>query len=123
VRIVGETAEFNQALSGYLTGNFAEASRRDIAAQTREFHNLRGEPVRVMDVIAPMSAGLSVRQLIVLPKPNDQELWEETTTHVRTTSSSQADVEATISRETRTVGGVVVGTRPAAAPIRFRLDR
>ena len=76
-----------------------------------------------MDVIAPTAGGLSVRQLVVLPKPNDQELWEETTTHVRTTSSWEADVETTISRETRTVGGAVVGTRSTAAPIRFRLNR
>jgi len=123
VHVVGETAEFGQAFSGYLTGNFADASRRDGAARTQEFPNLRGEPVRVIDVIAPTSGGLSVRQLIVLPKPGDQELWEETTTQVRTTSSFQADVETTISRETRTVGGAVVGTRSTAAPIRFRLDR
>jgi hypothetical protein len=123
VHIVGETAAFSQAFSVYLAGNFADAARRDSAARTREFHNLRGELVRVMDVIAPTSGGLSVRQLIVLPKPNDQELWEETTTHVRTTSSFQTDVETTISRETRTVGGAVVGTRSTAAPIRFRLDR
>jgi RNA polymerase-binding transcription factor DksA len=123
VRIVGETAEFNQALSGYLAGNFAAASGRDSAARTREFHNLRGEPVRVMDVIAPTSGGLSVRQLVVLPKPNDQELWEETTTHLRTTPSGQTEVETTMSQETRTLGGAVVGTRSTAAPIRFRLDR
>ena len=54
---------------------------------------------------------------------NDQELWEETTTHVRMTSSSQAEVLTTISRETRTVAGAVVETRSTAAPIRFRLDR
>jgi hypothetical protein len=123
VHVVGETAEFSPSFSGYLMGNFADASRRDSAARTREFPNLRGEPVRVMDVIAPTSSGLSVRQLVVLPRPNEQELWEETTTDVRTTSSIHADVETKISRETRTVAGAVVGTRSTAAPIRFRLDR
>lgn len=122
-RTVGETAEFSRSFSGYSTGNFGDASRRDSAARTREFPNFRGEPVRVMDVIAPTAGGLSVRQLVVLPKPNDQELWEETTIHVRTTSSFQADVEAVISRETRTAAGAVVGTRSTAAPIRFRLER
>ena len=76
-----------------------------------------------MDVIAPTAGGLSVRQLVVLPKPNDQELWEETTIHVRTTPSGQTEVETTMSQETRTVGGAVVGTRLIAAPMRFRLDR
>jgi hypothetical protein len=101
-RIVGETTEFSRSFSKYLTGNFGDASRRDSAARTREFPNFRGEPVRVMDVIAPTAGGLSVRQLIVLPKPNGQELWEETTTRVRTSSSFEAEVETTMSRETRT---------------------
>src|SRR5205085_3223932 len=73
VHVVGETADFNQAFNGYLAGNFADASRRESAARTREFPNLRGERVRVMDVIAPTSSGLSVRQLVVLPRPHDQE--------------------------------------------------
>jgi hypothetical protein len=123
VRTVGETAEFSQAFSGYLTGNFADPSRRESAARTREFQNLRGEPVRTMEVITPTSGGLALRQLVVLPKPNEQELWEEMTTRVTVTSSYQADVETTMSRGTRTTGGVAVGARSTAAPLRFTLER
>lgn len=123
VLVVGETAGFARAFGSYVAGDFAEAARRDSAARTRQFQNLRGETVRVMDVIAPTSTGLSVRQLVVLSRPNDQELWEETATQVTTTSWSQADVEMTTSRETRTVAGAVVGARSTTAPVRFRVDR
>jgi hypothetical protein len=123
VRVVGETAEFRQAFSAYLTGNFADPSRRESAVRTREFQNLRGEPVRTMEVITPMSSGLALRQLVVLPRPNEQELWEEMTTRVTVTSSHQADVEAMVSRETRTIGGDVVGARSTAGLLRFTLER
>jgi hypothetical protein len=123
IQVLGETAGFARAFGSYAAGDFAEAARRESAARTRQFQNLRGETVRVMDVIAPTAAGLSVRQLVVLARPNDQELWEETTTQVTTPSWSQADVEMTTSRETRTVGGALVGPRSTTAPVRFRLDR
>lgn len=123
VRTVGETAEFSKAFSGYLTGNFADPSRRESAARTREFQNLRGEPVRTMEVITPTFGGLVLRQLVVLPKPNEQELWEEMTTRVTVTSSYRADVETTTSRDTRTTDGAAVGTRSTPAPLRFTLER
>ena len=123
VRTVGETAEFNKAFRGYLAGNFADPSRRESAARTREFQNLRGEPVRTMEVITPTSGGLVLRQLVVLPKPNEQELWEEMTTRVTVTSSSRADVETTMSWDTRTTSGSAVGTQSTTAPLRFTLER
>jgi hypothetical protein len=123
VRTVGETAEFSKAFRSYLTGNFADPSRRESAARTREFQNLRGEPIRTMEIITPTSGGLALRQLVVLPKPNEQELWEEMTTRVTVTSSHQADVETTMSRDTRTTSGAAVGARTTAAPLRFTLER
>jgi len=59
----------------------------------------------------------------VLPKPNEQELWEEMTTRVTVTSSSRADVETTMSWDTRTTAGGAVGTQSTAAPLRFTLER
>jgi hypothetical protein len=42
---------------------------------------------------------------------------------VTVTSSYQADVETTVSRDMRTAGGAAVGERSTAAPLRFTLDR
>ncbi len=124
VQVVGETADFSRAFSGYLTGSFAEdASRRESAARTRQFPNLRGEPVRALEVITPMPGGLAMRQVVVLPGPSDRELWEEMTTHIVATSPFQTEVETMMTRETRTTGGAVVGPRSAAAHMRFRLER
>ena len=123
MHVVGETADFSRAFSGYLTGNFADASRRESAARTRQFPNLRGQPVRAMEVITPMSGGLALRQVVVLPGPSGQELWEEMTTHIVVTSPFQTEGEMMMTRETRTTGGAVVGPRSTAAPMRFRLER
>ncbi len=69
-----------------------------------------------------MSGGLALRQLVVLPKPNKQELWEEMTNRVTVTSSYQADVETTMSRNTRTTASAAVGTWSTAGPLRFTLE-
>ena len=44
-----------------------------------------------MEVITSTSGGLALRQLVVLPKPNEQELWEEMTTRVTVTHPYQTD--------------------------------
>jgi len=59
----------------------------------------------------------------VLAQPNDQELWEETTTMVRPASYWRTDVEVARSRETRTTSGALVGTPSASAPSKFSLER
>ena len=76
-----------------------------------------------MEVITPMSGGLALRQVVVLPGPSGQELWEEMTTHIVVTSPFQTEVEMMMTRETRSTGGAVVGPRSTAAPMRFRLER
>lgn len=47
-----------------------------------EFQNLRGQSVRLIEIISPVPGGVSLRRTLVLAQPNDQELWEETTTIV-----------------------------------------
>jgi len=66
---------------------------------------------------------VSLRRAEVLAQPNDQELWEETTTMVRPASYWRTDVEVARSRETRTTSGALVGTPSASAPSKFSLER
>jgi len=123
-RAVTQTAEFEQARGRFEAGNFADAGRMSApAARSVEFQNFRGENVRVIEIISPVSGGVSVRRVVVLARPNDQELWEETTTVVRPTSSSRSEVEVARSRETRTTAGVLVGARSAGAPVKFTVER
>lgn len=75
-----------------------------------------GAPVSTMEVITSTSGGLALRQLVMLPTPNSQELWEEMITRVTVTHPYQRDMETTMSRDTRTTGGTAVGERSTAAP-------
>jgi hypothetical protein len=123
-RVIGETADFGKAMSGYLAGEFADTSRRDIAMRSREFANFRGETVRVTEAISPMAGGgLTLRELVVLSPSKDQEIWEERTTQVKPVSIFQTDVESVMSRDTRTPGSPPPGARTTSPPVRFRLDR
>jgi hypothetical protein len=79
--------------------------------------------VRVLEIINPVSGGVSLRRAVVLAQPNDQELWEETTTIVRPTSYWRTDVEVARSRETRSTSGALVGTAVVSAPRTFSLER
>jgi hypothetical protein len=124
VRTAAQTAEFGQAYAQFQAGNFTEATRLGAAAaRSTEFQNLRGQSVRVLEVISPVSGGVSLRRAVVLAQPNDQELWEETTTIVRPTSYWRTDVEVARSRETRTMSGALVGTPAVSAPSKFSLER
>jgi len=119
-----QTAEFGQAYAQFQAGSFADAARLGAAAaRSTEFQNLRGQGVRVLEIISPVSGGVSVRRAVVLAQPNDQELWEETTTVVRSTSYWRTDVEVARSRDTRTTAGAVVGTPSVAAPSKFTIER
>ena len=124
IRTQTQTAEFAAAYAQYQAGNFTEPARlASAAARTSEFQNLRGEAVRVLELLSPVNGGVSLHRVVVLAQPNDQEMWEETTTIVRPVSYWRTDVEVTRSRQTRTTGGTVVGTPAASAPVRFSLER
>jgi hypothetical protein len=123
LRAITQTAEFAPAYAQFLAGNFADAARLGAAARSREFQNLRGQNVRVLEILSPVAGGVSLRRAVVLAQPNDQELWEETTTIVRPTSYWRTDVEVVRSRETRTVSGTLVGAPSVMAPSKFSLER
>jgi hypothetical protein len=119
-----QTTEFGQAYALYQAGNFADAARLGTAAaRSMEFQNMRGQSVRMVEIISPVAGGVSVRRAVVLGQPNDQELWEETTTIVRPTSYWRTDVEVARSRETRQASGALVGTPSVSAPSKFSLER
>jgi hypothetical protein len=124
-RAVTQTAEFGQAYAQFQAGSFADAARLSApAARSMEFQNLRGQSVRVLEIIGPVTGGVSMRRAVVLAQPNDQELSEETTTIVRPTASRQIDVEVLRSRETRsTTSGAVVGGAPVSTSSKFSIDR
>jgi len=124
LRGVTQTAEFEQAYAQFEAGNFTEAARLTAAtARSEEFQNLRGQSVRVIEIMSPVPGGVSLRRVVVLGQPNDQELWEETTTIVRPVSYLRTDVEVARSRATRTTSGAVVGTPSVSAPSKFALER
>lgn len=124
LRGVTQTTEFEQAYAQLEAGNFTEAARLTAAtARSAEFQNLRGQSVRVIEIMSPVPGGVSLRRVVVLGQPNDQELWEETTTIVRPVSYWRTDVEVARSRATRTTSGAIVGTPSASAPSKFTLER
>lgn len=123
-RALTQTSEFAQAYAQFQAGSFADAARLGSpAARSMEFQNVRGQSVRVIEIISPVAGGVSLRRAVVLGQPNDQELWEETTTTVRPTSYWRTDVEVTRSRETRTTAGALVGAPSVSAPSKFTLER
>jgi hypothetical protein len=124
VRAVTQTAEFGPAYAQYQAGNFSDMARLGAATgRSTEFQNLRGQSVRMIEIISPVTGGVSVRRAVVLGQPNEQELWEETTTIVRPVSYWRTDVEVARSRETRTTAGALVGTPSVSAPAKFTIDR
>jgi hypothetical protein len=124
MRVTAETADFATAYGHWLAGNFVDAARLEgAAARSVEFQNLRGEVVRVTEIVAPVTGGVALRRLVAQPRPNDQEQWDETTTAVRPVSYLKIDVEIGQSRETRSATGAPIGARATMAPIRFSLDR
>ena len=123
-RGVMQTGEFEQAYAQLQSGNFIEATRLPVGtARSAEFQNLRGQAVRVIEIVSPVTGGVSLRRAVVLGQPNDQELWEETTTIVRPGSYGRTDVEVARSRATRTTSGAIVGTPSTSAPVKFTLER
>jgi len=124
VRTVIETAEFGPAYKQFEAGNFADAGRIGAAAgRSVEFENFRGERVRMIEIIGPISGGAALRRAVIVTQPNDRELFEETNTAVRPASYLRTDVEVVRSRETRTTAGATVGSRSTSTPVRFSLER
>jgi hypothetical protein len=124
LRNVTQTAEFEQVYALFEAGNFPEAARLSAAtARSTEYQNLRGQAVRIIEIMSPVSGGVSLRRLVVIGQPNDQELWEETTTIVRPVSYMRTDVEVARSRATRSTSGALVGTPTVSAPSKFALER
>lgn len=124
LRVIAETADFGAAYTHFLAGNFAEASRLTAAAARMfEYQNLRGESVRLLEVLAPAPSGLTFRRIITTPRPNNQEMWEETSFAARAATYWRTEVEVTTSRQMRTTAGTPVGPPSTAAPGRLTIDR
>jgi hypothetical protein len=124
VRTAMQTAEFGPAYAHYQAGNFAEAARLGTAAaRTSEYTNFRGQAVRVLELMSPVSGGVSLKRVVVLSQTKDQDLWEETTTTIRPVSYWKTDVEVARSRLHRTPAGAMVGTPTVSTPAKFSLER
>ena len=122
-RVVGESGDYAAANAALLAGAYADAAKVDgAAARTREFPNYRGETVRVVEVIAPTTGGVAHRRVVVTPRPNGQEQWEETTTVIRPVTFWRTDVEMTGARDTR-AAGAAAGPRTPMNPLRFSVER
>jgi hypothetical protein len=107
-----------------MAGNFAEAGRlQSAAARTIEFQNLRGDTGRLLEILTPVAGGVVMRRVVIVPRPNSEELWEETVITIRAASYWRSDVEVSTSRQTRTATGAIVGAPSGPAPSRFSLER
>ncbi|MGH7895718.1 MAG: hypothetical protein ACREQL_13685 [Candidatus Binatia bacterium] len=124
MRVLAQSAQFVDARTSFLAANFADTAKIETgAARSVDYPNYRGETVRLVETIAPGSSGLVIRRLVVLPRPNSQEQWEETVTQIRPVSFYRTDAEITTSRETRTTAGAPVGTRTTGAPVKLSVER
>jgi hypothetical protein len=122
--VLVQSAQFADARTSLLAASFADAAKVETgAARSVEYSNYRGETVRLVETIAPGTSGLVIRRLLVLPRPNSQEQWEETVTLIRPVSFYRTDAEITTSRETRTIAGAAVGTRTTGAPVKIGIER
>ena len=124
MRVLAQSGQFADARASLLAGNFADTAKIEVgAARGLEFQNYRGESVRLLETIAPGSSGLVTRRLVLLPKPNNQEQWEETVTQIRPISYWRTDVEVSTSRETRSAAGALVGARVTGTPVKLSVER
>jgi len=123
MRVLAQSAQFADTRASLLAGNFSDTAKIDVGgARSVEYQNYRGESVRILETIAPGASGLVTRRLVVVPKPNSQEQWEETVTQIRPVSF-RTDVEVVVGREMRTTAGAPVGTRTTGAPVKFSVER
>jgi hypothetical protein len=124
VRVVGETAEFARLQAFVLAGNYGEAARVE-GGGTRaiEFQNLRGETIRVVEMVSPVPNGQILRRVVATARPNGEERWEETTTILRPVSDWRTEVEVRGTTEIRSATGYSLEPRSASAPVAFVVDR
>jgi hypothetical protein len=124
IRLIGETADFGRARARLLAGDIADAARMDgPAASSVEYQNLRGDVVRTLETLAPLEGGIMQRRLVMVARPNDNEVWEEITTTIRPVSYWRTDVQVIRSQESRTPAGAPVGTRAVSGPFKVGLER
>jgi hypothetical protein len=124
VRVTAETPDWAAAWGQWLAGNYADAARLERPAlRSLEHQNVRGEAVRVVEVLAPTGAGVTLRRIVAVATGPDREQWEETATTVRPLSVTRVEVEVSRAQETRTMAGAAVGARTTAAPARFTVER
>lgn len=124
VRTLGETAAFGTARARFMAGDYADAGRLpDAAARAVEYSNLRGENVRLLEVFTPAPGGVAYRRVLIVPRPGDQELWEESAMVVRPASYWRTDVEVGLRRQLRSATGAAVGAPTATGPVKFSLER
>jgi hypothetical protein len=121
-RVVSETAESRRTLGRLLAGEFAEAAKAESGARALEFENLRGETVRVLELVTPTATGLDWRRVVVVAAPGVAEQWEETTLRLKPVSYWRTDAELTIARETRSATGAA-GQRAVTGPVTFSVER
>jgi hypothetical protein len=120
--VVSETAESRRTLGRLLAGEFAEAAKAESGARALEFENLRGETVRVLELVTPTATGLDWRRVVVVAAPGVPEQWEETTLRLKPVSYWRTDAELTIARETRSATGAA-GQRAVTGPVTFSVER
>ena len=121
-RVVWETAESRRTLGRLRAGEFAEAAKAESGARALEFENLRGETVRVLELLTPTATGLDWRRVVVVAAPGVPEQWEETTLRLKPVSYWRTDAELTIARETRSAAGAA-GPRAVTGPVTFSVER
>ncbi len=124
VRVVGETEEFARVQAFVLAGNYGEAARIEGGGmRAMVFQNLRGETVRLVEMIAPAPSGLLLRRVVVTARPSGEERWEETTTILQPVSSGRTEVEVRGTTENRSAVGVSLAPRSVSAPVAFVVER
>jgi hypothetical protein len=122
IRVISETAQARRTLVRLLAGEFAEAARAEPVARAIEYENLRGETVRVLELVSPTTDAIDWRRVVVVAPPGAPEQWDETTLRLKPVSYWRTDAELTITRETRSPGGAT-GQRAVTGPVPFSVER
>jgi len=122
IRVISETAQAQRTLARLMAGEFAETARAEPVARATEYENLRGETVRVLELVSPTTGAIDWRRVVVVAPPGAPEQWDETTLRLKPVSYWRTDAELTITRETRSPGGAA-GQRAVTGPVSFSVER
>ena len=124
VKVMGETGEYLRLRALVDSGRFAQAIQAgNLGARSVEFHNYRGETVRLLEVVAGDGQTAQLRTSATLVKPDGEEQWEETVTRFRPVSFWRTDVEMDQSREVKPAPDGAGQPRSSAPTARFSLER